>query len=106
MVKNLSQLKRTMKKHPRFEITDHCRKACIGEIRQVNHVDSRGFYSAIEGIPDTELRTINGGKGIVHWWRNASNWDFEDGICSFYLKGSHTEDNLVIAFRIIDEEAA
>ena len=35
MIKNLNQLKKAMKGNPRFQIIAHCRKECIGEIRQV-----------------------------------------------------------------------
>ena len=43
MIKNLNQLKKAMKGNPRFQIIAHCRKECIGEIRQVTQANTTGF---------------------------------------------------------------
>ena len=68
MVKNLNQLKKVMKGNPRFQIIAHCRKECVGEIRQVTQTNT-------------------------------------DGVCSAYDSDTtHTEDHLIMAFRILDEQ--
>ena len=52
MIKNLNQLKKAMKGNPRFQIIAHCRKECIGEIRQVTQTNTTGFYSSVTGNPE------------------------------------------------------
>ena len=52
MVKNLNQLKKVMKGNPRFQIIAHCRKECVGEIRQVTQTNTAGFYSAVASDPE------------------------------------------------------
>lgn len=103
---NLSQLKRVIQTHPQFEIIGHCRKDCIGEIRQVHSSNTQGFYSAAVDLPPEELAKINGGQGLVLWWDKAANWQFDNGVCSVYDGTTHTEDHLIMSFRILEKEAA
>ena len=107
MVRNLNQLKKKLQSNPRFEIVGHCRKDCIGEIRQVTQINTTGFYSAVEGHPEHLASTANQGRGLILWWNRAPFWKFQDGVCSAYDSDTtHTEDHLIMAFRILEEEAA
>lgn len=103
MIKNLSQLKRELKNNPRLEITGHFRKEYIGQIRRVTLANTVCFYSTVENQPDHKINSGNGGKGSVLYWKNAPFWDFRDGVCSIYLNKEHTEANLVMAFRLLDD---
>lgn len=107
MIKNLNQLKKAMKENPRFQIIAHCRKECIGEIRQVTQANTTGFYSAVAGDPEDWTRTANQGLGLILWWNRAPFWGFQDGVCSAYDSDTtHTEDHLIMSFRILDEQEA
>ena len=105
MIKNLSQLKQAMKSNPRFEIVAHCRKECVGEIRQVTQANTAGFYSSVASDPGSWTRAANRGRGVILWWNTAPFWKFQDGVCSAYDSDTaHTEDHLIMAFRILDEQ--
>lgn len=58
MIKNLNQLKRTLKENMLLEITGHCREECVGEIRRITKVNTQGFYSTVTSPSDR----INPGK--------------------------------------------
>ncbi len=105
-IRNLNQLKTVMKTCPKFEIVDHCRLECIGQIRRVTLANTQGFYSSIEGQPEHTISRGNNGLGSVLWWDKAASWDFRDGLCTQYYKGKkHTAQNVVISFRILEEVA-
>lgn len=107
MIKNLSQLKKSLKAGTRFQITGHCRPECIGQLREVTVANTQGFYSILPDEPDSKTSTCNGGKGSVLWWSKAPFWDFSDGICGLYDSDTnHTGDCLIISFRVLGEEAA
>ena len=107
MIKNLNQLKKVMKGNPRFQIIAHCRKECVGEIRQVTQANTTGFYSAGAGDPEDWTRSANQVLGVILWWNRAPFWSFQDGVCSAYDSDTtHTEDPLIMAFRILDEQEA
>lgn len=98
MIKNLNQLKQELKFLPQLEIVGHCRKECIGEIRQVTKVTTRSF---------TSRRIQPEGKNLTLWWRAASFWSFENGVCSTYDSSTaHTEEHLVTAFRVLNKKEA
>lgn len=80
MIKNLNQLKRTLKENMLLEITGHCREECVGEIRRITKVNTQGFYSTVTSPSDR----INPGKNPVLWWSKASFWQFQNGNCSVY----------------------
>ena len=78
MIKNLNQLRRTLREGTQLEILDHCRPECIGQIR-----------------------------GPILWWGRAAHWQFADGVCSvFDSEQKHTEEELVMSFRVLEKEAA
>ncbi|MBQ3948674.1 MAG: hypothetical protein II656_09150, partial [Ruminococcus sp.] len=72
-VKNLSQLKNTLKPGMAFEIDEHNRPECVGEHRVVTSVNTVGFTSQKldeNGQPS--------GRDIHMEWDKASNWTFEN----------------------------
>ena len=107
MIKNLSQLKMALKKGARFEIISHCRSECVGELREVNMADTQGIYTIVLGEPDNKSTVANGGRGTWLSWEKAPAWTFHDNVCSLYQRDSeHTEQNLILAFRVLEQEAA
>lgn len=107
MIQNLSQLKKNLKAGTLLEITAHCRSNYAGQKRKVTLANTQGFYSVIPDEPQSKVSLANGGKGSVLWWSKAPFWSFEDGRCSLYSSDKqHTEDNLIMSFRILNEEAA
>ena len=103
-IKNLSQLKRCLKAGTRLEVTGHCRPECVGELRKVTLANSQGFYS-IPDKPQPDSKLGNGGKGPVLHWSNAPFWTFEDGVCGLYSDKDHTDQNLIMAFRVLSDAA-
>lgn len=105
MIQNLSQLKRAIHNNSRLEIVGHWRKDFVGQVRQITHSSSSAFYSLPLGLSSEEKRHLNEGKGYIMWWGKASAWKFENGVCSVYQSGlPHTENNLIMAFRVLTEE--
>ena len=96
MIKNLNQLKRRLRPGTRLEVTGHCRPGCIGQLREVTWLNP----------PDPRINAANDGRGSIMWWGAASTWSFEDGVCSSYMNQTKTAETLIMAFRVLDEEAA
>ena len=59
MVKNLNQLKKTLKKGTCFEITAHCRPEYVGQKRKVTVANTQGFYSIVPDEPDCKVTLAN-----------------------------------------------
>ena len=90
----------------RLEVTGHCRPGCIGQLREVTWVNTQGVYTKILNPPDPRINAANDGRGSIMWWGAASTWSFEDGVCSSYMNQTKTAETLIMAFRVLDEEAA
>lgn len=84
MIKNLNQLRRTLREGTQLEILDHCRPECIGQIRNITLVNTQGFYSTVANQPDASANRGNGGRGPILWWGRAAYWQFTDGVCSVF----------------------
>lgn len=106
MIKNLNQLKRRLRPGTRLEVTGHCRPGCIGQLREVTWVNTQGVYTKILNPPDPRINAANDGRGSIMWWGAASTWSFEDGVCSSYMNQTKTAETLIMAFRVLDGEAA
>lgn len=107
MVKNLSQLKKSLKRGTDIEIIAHCRSEYAGQKRRIMQVNTQGFYSIVPGELENEVTLANDGKGNILWWEKASFWEFKNDICSVYCNDSeHTERYLIMSFRIIEQEVA
>ncbi|MEG1894609.1 MAG: hypothetical protein RR162_00115 [Oscillospiraceae bacterium] len=102
MIKNLSQLKKHLTAGTEFEIINHCRPECVGEIRKVTIENTQGLYSIIPNEPQSKATLANDGRGSWLSWSKARFWDFsEDGICSLYNSDEkRTEDYLIISIKI------
>lgn len=74
MIKNLNQLRRTLREGTQLEILDHCRPECIGQIRNITLVNTQGFYSTVANQPDASANRGNGGRGPILWWGRAAHW--------------------------------
>lgn len=106
MIKNLNQLKRALRPGMRLEVIGHCRPGCIGQLREVTWVNTQGFYTKTLNPPDPKLNAANEGRGAILWWGAARTWEFEDGVCKSYTRSEHTAETLIMAFRVLDKEAA
>ena len=107
MIKSLNQLKKQFQKGTEFVITDHCRPDYIGQRRKVTVSNTQGFYSIVPGEPEHKVSLANGGRGSVLWWSKAPFWQFKDGICEMYSSDTQrTEEHLIMAFRVLEKEAA
>lgn len=94
-VKNLSQLKNTLKPGMEFEIDEHNRPECVGEHRVVTSVNTVGFTS--------QKLDENGqlsGKDIHMEWDKASNWTFENNTYTSRLDNKE----LLMSFHFIDTQ--
>ena len=45
MIKNLSQLKKALQPGVGFQIVEHWKQELVGQIREVSHVQCKGFHS-------------------------------------------------------------
>ena len=107
MIKNLSQLKKALRADTEFEITAHCRPDYVGQRRKVTIANTQGFYSVIPDDPQSKTSLANNGRGSWLGWSNAPFWQFENGICAIYSSDKYrTEDYLLLAFRVLEKEAA
>ena len=75
-------------------------------MREVTWVNTQGVYTKILNPPDPRINAANDGRGSIMWWGAASTWSFEDGVCSSYMNQTKTAETLIMAFRVLDEEAA
>lgn len=102
MIKNLSQLKKTLHPGAQFEIVGHCRPDTIGQIREVNVANTQGFYSIIPGNPTDRVSTANCGQGSWLGWSKAPFWDFTEDTASLYDSDTqHTPEHIIISMKII-----
>ena len=106
MVKNLSQLKRTLQTGAQFRVIDHGRPECVGEEREVTYANTQGFYSIVPNDPNCGTSLANNGKGSHMWWSSAPCWEFKDGVCSLYASDTKREENYLIMSLQVTKEAA
>ena len=106
MIKNLSQLKRSLHKGARFKVIDHGRPECIGEQREVTYANSQGFYSIVPGDPDCRTSMANNGRGSHLWWSKAPFWEFDNGVCSLYASDTKRSSEYLIVSMEVTKEAA
>ena len=106
MVKNLSQLKKTLRPGCRYKVINHARQECIGEEREVTYANTQQFYSIVPSDPNCRTSLANNGRGSVLWWSKAPFWEFKDGVCSLYASDTKREDNYLIMSLQITKEAA
>lgn len=92
-IKNLAQLKRTIKPGMQFEITDHTRPERIGERRVVTGVTTVDFTS--RKLNENGEPT---GKDIHMEFDRAKNWNFDNGELTSRLDNG----DILMSFHFID----
>lgn len=102
MIKNLSQLKRTLVKGVEYEVIAHARPECVGQHRRVNYADSTGIYSIIPDQLDSRETLANNGKGTWLGWSKASFWKFENDTCTLYDSDKdYTPEHIIISIKVV-----
>lgn len=100
MMTNLAQLKRSAAVGAVFEVVAHWRTDFVGQVRQITKSSTSGMYAAVLGQPDHMVSRENDGKGYYIKWGSASNWEFENGVCSLFRNGkTHTEESFVMSIQ-------
>lgn len=92
-VKNLNQLKKSLKPGMMFEITDHLRPECVGERRVVTGVTTVDFTS--RKLDENGEPT---GKDIHMEFDRAKNWTFDGGELTSRLDNG----DMLMSFHFID----
>lgn len=92
-VKNLNQLKKSLKSGMMFEITDHLRPECIGERRIVTGVTTVDFTS--RKLDENGEPT---GKDLHMEFDRAKNWTFDGGELTSRLDNG----GMLMSFHFID----
>ncbi|WP_099467782.1 peptidylprolyl isomerase [Konateibacter massiliensis] len=96
-IKNLSQLKKAIAAGNIFIIKDHRVSEFIGKKRKGNVIQTNGIYSIVPDEPENRINQANGRKGSWLEYGKASEWKFDNGICTLY-NGEHKPENLVMSF--------
>ena len=101
-IKNLAQLKRALTVGAEFEITSYIRGDVVNQWRRVKEADTVAIYSIRPDAPDDEKTTLaNHGRGSYLPWEKASDWEFSNGICTAYRRGTeHTEENRLFSIKV------
>lgn len=101
-IKNLAQLRRALTVGAEFEITSYIRDDVVNQWRRVNYADTTAIYSIRPDAPDDERTTLaNHGRGSYLPWEKASDWEFANGICTAYRRGTeHTEENRLFSIKV------
>ena len=77
-IKNLAELKRTIKPGVEIKATSHANHPdIVGLVRVVTEVQSNAFYSKIKGQPDHPYSNCNHGQGFRTDFGKASNYSFD-----------------------------
>lgn len=95
VVKNLAQLKRTVKVGMEFEITDYTRPECVGEKRIITGVSTVDFTS--RKLDETGEPY---GKDIHMDFGKAKNWNFDENELTAYLE----DGSLLMQFHFVEPE--
>lgn len=105
-IKTLAQLKRVVQEKKEFVIKEHRVEGLIGQKRTPNIIQGNGFYSIVTGQPEHEVSLANAGKGSWIEYGKASQWEFQDGLCSMYLpEKEHFPENRIwtITFDVLED---
>lgn len=103
VIRNLSQLKKTLLPGVKFEIVLYKRPECVGQIRRVTKVNTSSFYSIITSEPDNKANAANGGLGLRIKFGPAEFWTFEtEGLCAKYSDFQYIPNDILIAFKVLE----
>ena len=106
MIKNLNQLKRALRPGMRLEVIGHCRPGCIGQLREVTWVNTQGFYTKTLNPPDPKLNAAIEGRGAISGGEPRAPGNLKMGCVSRTPVAEHTAETLIMAFRVLEKEAA
>lgn len=102
IIKNLSQLKKAMKDKKEFRILEHYLKPEYkGQIRKPNIVQTNGMYTIVPSDMECKESTCNNGKGTWIKFGMASDWKFDNGICT-YIPKFNGVDRPVWSIEVLD----
>ena len=90
MVKNLSQLKKILRKGTCFEIIAHCCPGYVGQKRKVTVANTQGFYSIVPEEPGCKVTLANNGKGS-HPTAHLLSAQQREGLCPLVEQSSVLE---------------
>ena len=99
-INNLSQLKKELQKGKRFIVINHQKPELIGQIREVNKVQTNGIFTTIADNPDHKWSKCNGGKGSRMDYNQANHYEFGDTIKWFELPVGSDDNTLIMEFQI------
>lgn len=88
-VRNLSQMKRLLKKGAKFRVVNHnIHPNYTGQERIVNVVQTNGIYSQVLTGDNKEIyNAFNEGKGIWMTFGKATEWKIENNLCTAIVNG-------------------
>ena len=82
-IKNLSQLKRALNDHHKFQIIEHKnRPEWIGDIREVNIMQTNAMYTYSVKGQFKGINSLNHGMGSRLDFGKAKDWTFTSGLCT------------------------
>lgn len=82
-IKNLSQLKRALSDRHKFQIIEHKnRPEWIGDIREVNIMQTNAMYTYSVKDQFKSINSLNQGKGSRLDFGKAKDWMFAGGLCT------------------------
>ena len=106
-IKTLNQLKKVVRREMKLVITAHRQPGYVGKRWYVNDIQTGGFSCAADGVAERLMTGTNGWGSNLVQWRRAAFWSFENGVCKVFDSAKeHTKRHLLMAFRIIEEEAS
>ena len=89
-IKNLSQLKKAIEARRTFVILEHYIKPeFTGQTRKPVVVQTNGFYSATVEDIEANKPLVNDGRGYWLHYGKASEWQFENGTCTFTVSSPY-----------------
>ena len=97
-IKNLSQFKKAMQNGHDFVVEKHyCHPEYIGQVRTVKECGTSFMYTGIKDEPLHKVSQLNNGKGCYLNFRKASDWKFENGLCTMINR----KNEPLFTFRVI-----
>lgn len=102
-IENLTQLKEAIRAGRVFQIVLHPIRDYVGQKRKLNVSKRNGVYLIDpDHVSFTEKANIKDGYWLSYG--SEGDWTFSNGLC-FRYNGIHIAENLVMAFRFLEETA-
>lgn len=100
-ISNLSQLKKELQIWKRFFVINHQKSDLIGQIREVNKVQTNGIFVVIADNPEHQWSKCNGGKGSRVEYNKATHYEFSKTIKWFKLPIGSNNNQLIMEFKLL-----